>query len=167
MFPIFRSGSVVNFYARSICDSDPKGLYGKAKGTISNSLFGFEKIDPLADVCYVTEGAFDVLAIQRALGSVNAVATDGPVIHREQAKLLKIFPKIVIVPDMKGKAKSIIPTARKYLGRTRLYVVEPPRGSDIDDWIAKDFQGARDALRHPALLRESKLTTVVNYTIKR
>jgi DNA primase len=169
VFPIIHKGVVVNFYARAIGNLKPKGLYAKVKGTIASSLFGYDKANLLSEYCYVSEGCFDVLAIERAIGfpkSQNIFATNGPIIHQEQAKLLKIFPIIILVPDMKGKAKSIIPTAIRYLGRNNLGVVEPPRGCDIDDWISKDLPAATEALLNPVPLRRSRVITKVNYSVR-
>jgi DNA primase len=172
VFPIYSGSVVVNIYARSFGSKNPKGLYAKKKGTISTTLFGLEQANKLLDTCYLSEGAFDVLTIERLIKphrkelSRNNVATDGPILHEEQAKLLRHFKTIIVVPDMEGKAKSLVPTALKYLSNHILMIVEPPRGSDIDDWGRRDPEVATRALLNPVNLRRKKVSLRVNYSIR-
>ena len=173
VFPIYSGLSVANFYARSIGKREPKGLYAKKKGTISTTLWGLEKANRLFDLCYLVEGIFDGLTGQRLLESRNVpesgniFAVDGPIIHQAQARLLSPSETIVVVPDMKGKARSIVPTAKEYLQNHKLLIVEPPRGMDLDDWGMDDPEGAAEALARPELLHHSRVVTRVNYTIRR
>lgn len=173
VFPIYSGLSVVNFYARSIGNKEPKGLYAKKKGTISTTLWGLDKANKLLDVAYLVEGIFDGLTGERLLQKFglperrNMLATDGPIVHRAQALLLNPFKTVVIVPDMKGKARSLVPTAKELLRNHRLLLVEPPRGMDLDDWGREDPEGAAESLRNPEPLHKSRIVTRVNYTVRR
>lgn len=173
VFPIYSGLSVANFYARSIGKREPKGLYAKKKGTISTTLWGLEKANRLLDLCYLVEGIFDALTGQRLLESHNIpesgniFATDGPVVHEAQARLLSPFKTVVVVPDMEGNARSLVPTAKKFLHNHKLLIVEPPRGMDLDDWGREDPEEAGKALARPEQLHRTRILTRVNYTIRR
>jgi hypothetical protein len=171
--PIYSGRDVVNFYARAIDGRKPKGLYAKKKGTIATTLFGLEHANKLLDLCYLVEGAFDAMTVERLLRTdpkwktycKNVVATDGPILHEKQARLLQPFKKVIVVPDMKGKAKSLVPTSEKYLKNHELGIVEPPRGQDIDEWGRESPDVARAALMWPENLRRRKVAVRVNYSI--
>jgi len=173
VFPIRSGLSIVNFYARSIGNREPKGLYARKKGTIATTLWGLEKANKLYDLCYLVEGIFDALTGERLLDSYNVpesrniFATDGPIVHKAQALLLRPFQTVVIVPDMKGKARSLVPTAKELLRNHRLLIAEPPRGMDLDDWGRADPDAAGESLRAPEPLHKSRILTRVNYTIRR
>jgi len=173
VFPIYSGLSIVNFYARNIGNKGNKGLYAKKKGTISTTLWGMDKANRLLDLCYLVEGIFDSLTGERLLESVRATesmnifATDGPIVHKQQARLLSPFKTIVIVPDMKGKARSLVPTAKEYLQNHRLLIAEPPREMDLDDWGRNDPEAATESLLYPEPLHRSRIITRVNYTIRR
>lgn len=167
VFPIIMGGVVVNFYARSFNGHGNKGLYARKKGSISTSMFGFDKVDKLKNTCYVGEGAFDVLTMERLLGHSNIVGTGGSILYEEQVRFLNYFDTIIVVPDMKGKAASILPSCLKLLRRKKIKVSEPPKGYDIDDFGRKCPDGARYLLQNPAPARSARVTTVVNYTISR
>ncbi len=173
VFPIYAGPVVVNFYARAIGKRKPKGLYAKKKGTIATTLWGLEKANKLLDLCYLVEGIFDALTGERLLQrfnvpeSMNIFATDGPIVHKAQALLLVPFQTIVIVPDMKGKAKSLVPTAKEFLQNHKLLIVEPPRGMDLDDWERDDPESAGESLASPEPLHKSRIAIRVNYTIRR
>lgn len=174
VLPIYSDGKVANFYARSFTNKKPKGLYAKKKGTIATTLFGLELANKLLDICYLVEGAFDTMTVERLLETdpiwkrycKNVVGVDGPILHEQQARLLQPFKKVIVVPDMKGKAKSLVPTAKKYLSNHELGIVEPPRGMDIDDWGRRDPDLARVALMWPENLRRKRVSTRVNYSIR-
>jgi hypothetical protein len=172
VIPIYRENRIVNFYARSIGTKKPKGLYAKKKGSISTSVWGLEHANLLLDLCYIFEGCFDGLTAERLLQKVrskfcrNIVAVNGPIIHEQQARLLRVFKKLVIVPDMKGKAQSLVPTAKKYLREHELLIVQSPRGVDFDDWGREDPESASQALTNPASLYSSLVEVRTVYTIR-
>lgn len=168
VFPVRMGASITNFYARHIADGKPKGLYGPGKGTIATSLFGYEFADKMQDTAYLLEGAFDVLAVERALRlmdlpSMNVFATLGPILLEEQAKLLRFWKRIVAIPDMKGKAKSILPSCKNLLRDHELMVVELPKGTDADD---HDDDDLAEYLENEHNARRSVVRVRVDYTIR-
>jgi DNA primase len=167
VFPIVVGGEVVNFYARAFDDSRNKGLYARKKGTISNSMFGVDRLDKLAKSCYVCEGVFDKLTIERLVGDNNVVATGGSILLSGQVKFLIYFDVLIVVPDMKGKAVSLLPSCLELLNRKTVLLVAPSKGYDIDDYGRKYPDSARQLLLNPCSARQSAVTTVVNYTVNR
>jgi hypothetical protein len=116
----------------------------------------------------------DALAVERALkllgypGSPNVFATLGPILHEEQAALLKHFRRVVVIPDMKGKALSLIPTSKKHLPNMVLHTVQVDKGHDADS-VARDFSLERLAgyLENPPLTRDKRVILRVDYGIHR
>lgn len=173
VFPILRDGAVVAFLARAWDGTEPKMKYSEGKGTIAGSLFGLDKVNPLKPVLYAGEGIFDVLSIERSLTRAgypnprNAVAVGGPVVHPGQVRFFRPFDTVVLVPDNKGKAESIVPSARKLLGsKVKLLIAQPPRGMDVDDWEQADPDAAAEALANPEPLSGTRVFFRVNYTTK-
>lgn len=175
VFPVWSRGRVSTFYARAITeDRSPKGLYPKGKNTIKTVLFGLERADLSVDTCYLVEGVFDVLAIERALkllgkpGASNVFATLGPILHESQAALLKHFNRVVIVPDMKGKALSIVPTCKQWLTDKVLHTVQVDRGHDPDSVARKlSLERLANYLEDPPLTRDKRVILKVDYGIYR
>lgn len=175
VFPVWSKGSVFTFYARGISERHkPKGLYPKGKDTIKNILFGLDRADLSVDTCYLVEGVFDVLAVERALmllgypGASNVFATLGPILHETQAVLLKHFRRVVVIPDMKGKALSLVPTSKQHLPDKELRTVQVDRGHDADS-VARDLSLERLAgyLKAPPLTRDKRVILKVDYGIYR
>jgi len=170
VFPIFNvKNEVVSFSARSIGNKTPKVLHTKGKGTLAGTLFGIERVDYNHDWCYLLEGPFDVMTAERALetlglNSGNVLGTNGPVLLEGQAKLLKQFENIVLVPDMKGKAKSIVPSSKRLLSGKKLYIVEVPRGKDPDDL---GTIGLSKLIGNPRGAFDTFIIPVIDYTIRR
>lgn len=168
VLPVRSGTSIANFYARHIADGNPKGLYGPGKGTIATALFGYEFADKMQDTAYILEGAFDVMAVERALlllkwPSENVFGTLGAVLLEEQAKLLRFWKRLVVIPDMKGKAKSILPSCKTHLRDHELMVVELPRGTDADD---HDDDDLAEYLVDQHNARRSVVRVRVDYTIR-
>ena len=175
VFPVWSQGRVFTFYARGTSDHHkPKGLYPKGKDTIKNVLFGLERADLSIDTCYLVEGVFDVLAVERALkllgypGSQNVFATLGPILHDSQAVLLKHFRRVVVIPDMKGKALSLVPTSKKHLPDKELRTVQVDIGHDADS-VARDIslEQLAEYLKNPPLTRDKRVILKVDYAIHR
>lgn len=172
VFPVFLGVKVLNFYARHYGNGKPKGLYAKKKDTISRTLYGIERANKMLDTCYLVEGIFDVLAVERALLSMgkevqNIFATLGPILYPAQAVLLRVFKTVIVIPDMKGKAKSILPTTKEQLQDADILVIEVPQESDIDDIERREPELAAQLLSNPAPAWERKITVRVDYTIRR
>jgi len=172
VFPIYLGAQVINFYARHYGNGKPKGLYAKKKDTVSRTLYGIERANKLLDTCYLVEGVFDVLAVERILlglgmETANIFATLGPILYPAQAVLLRVFNRVIAIPDMKGKAKSILPTTKAQLPEQDIWCVEVPRGADIDDIERRNPELAAQLLSNPAPAWERKISVRVDYTIRR
>lgn len=110
--PVVFGGRVVSFAARDILDErdrferDPeveeykKYLFppGSKMGSV---LFNYDNLN-LQDVLYLVEGVFDVFSLW-CQGYRNSTCVFGKHISPEQAKLLKKFRNIVVVPDQNDK----------------------------------------------------------------
>jgi hypothetical protein len=140
-------------------------LYAKKKNTISKNLFGYHLAKLSGDLCYLIEGCFDAMAVTRLIGDSNSFATGGSILHPAQAKLLEPFETIVIIPDMTGKAESLIPSTKRLLPRKKLLTVVPPIGLDIDDWGRKDSESAKQSLLNPSSVWESQVKLNVDYSV--
>lgn len=168
VFPIKLHSAILNFYARHISGGEPKGLYHKGKDTISETLYGLEHADKLVDTCYLVEGVFDVLAVERALDAMgsswggNVFGTNGPMLHQAQARLLRHFKNVIVIPDMKGKAKSLAPSCKNLLTNAVLWIVEVPRGKDPDD---VSLPRLVKLLKHPEMLRQKVIIVKVDYSL--
>lgn len=169
VFPIRNQFGITSFYARTFTGQMPKGLYPKIKGAIKNSLYGYEKSDFLVNWCYLVEGCFDVLSIERMLLNVyperscNTFATLGPILHKEQAELLKYWSNIVIIPDMKGNAESLVPTCKELLQNHNLYLVTVDKDEDPDSMRAKYPDKLLSLLANPEPLYNTKVQFLVDY----
>lgn len=170
VFPIRLYSAVLNFYARHIDDGEPKGLYHRGKDTVSETLYGLERANTMLDTCYLVEGVFDVLAVERALDAMaspfvdNVFGANGPLLHPAQARLLRHFKNVVVLPDMKGKAKSLAPTCKDLLRDQTLFIAEVPKNQDPDDvGLTKMVR----LLREPKLLRRKVVVVTVDYTLDR
>jgi len=161
VFPIFAGLDLVSFYGRHIAGGRPKGKNAKGKGVISGVLYGMDRADPLVDTCYVIEGIFDKLAIDRC-SVPNAFATFSNVITPEQAKLLRGWGNIVLVPDQKGGGESLWPSAEKNLYGKNLMVVDLPKGEDAD---SVDSSILLSKLLQPRKLRKTEVRVFVNYSV--
>lgn len=172
VFPVFLGVQVVSFYARHIGDGSPKVLYAKKKDTVSRTLYGIERANKLLDTCYLVEGVFDVLAVERALIRLdmerdNIFATLGPILYPAQAILLRVFKTVIVIPDMKGKAKSILPTTKAQLPEQNILCIEVPRGNDVDDLERREPGRLGELLCDPRPAWERKISVRVDYTIRR
>lgn len=166
VFPIFKGLTVVNFYARHISGGEPKGLNATGKGLVSESLFNYQRIDPMVDHCYLSESVFDALAIERC-GAANSLGTGGAQLLKGQVDLLRRFRKVIVVPDMKGGAASLVPSCKALLSDKRLETVILPRGEDPDSYWLKNQSDMEDRVSHPSSLRRSKVIYVVDYSLPR
>lgn len=171
VFPVWAAGRLVTFYARDITDQKSrKGLYPKGKGTIKGTLYGLDRANKSVGRAYVSEGVFDSHAIERALkllgrlDSMNSLATLGPLLHKGQAALLKSWKEVVVVPDMKGAARSLVPTCKEHLKGHTLMTAEVDRGCDADDM---DTEALAKLLEDPPLTRRKRMVLDVDYSIRR
>jgi DNA primase len=175
VFPIFdNTTKMVSFCARHIGEAEKKVLYPPGKGTISKILYGVDKVDLLeSDRAYLVEGVFDVLAVERSLMRIgapsnNVLATLGPRLYPGQIQWLKMFNEVVVIPDMKGKAQSLVPSTRELLGYThRLSLVEVPREMDVDDLERNDAKLLDYLLQNTLSLWKTKVKILIDYTIRR
>ncbi len=175
VFPVWSGGKVSTFYARAVDDSrKPKGLYPPGKDTIKGVLYGMERADYSLEWAVISEGVVDALAIERALKllkrpwSSNSFATLGPILHPEQAALLRYFKHVIIVPDMKGKAASLVPTSRTLLADKILHTVQVEADHDPASIAERvSLERLAEYLADPPLTRDKRVILKVDYRIFR
>lgn len=175
VFPVWSGGKVSTFYARAVDESrKPKGLYPPGKDTIKGVLYGLERADFSFEWGVISEGVIDALAIERALKllkrpwACNSFATLGPILHPEQAVLLRHFKRVIIVPDMKGQAASLVPTSRTLLADRTLYTVQVEAEHDPSSIAERvSLERLAEYLENPPLTRDKRLILKVDYRIFR
>lgn len=170
IFPIKNQYGIVSFYARTYTNQKQRELYYTGKGTIKNSLYGYERSDYLVNWCYLVEGCIDSLSTEVVLKEMyndgrynNVFAVLGPILHGGQVELLKYWDNIVLIPDMKGNAESIVPTAKKLLQNKNLYIVECYKGEDPDSMANKYRDQFKGLLSRPIPVYETKVQYLVDY----
>lgn len=144
IFPLRNlSGEIVSFYARSIVDNTSqkfKGRYPKGKNTISNILYGWNRVDTDIPSAILSEGVFDYCKLDRMryslrrIGFGNPLAVMGGGIATAQILALKKFKELVVFRD--GDAGGIKFSERvidNLSHRCKIYVTNTPKGSDPDD----------------------------------
>lgn len=165
IFPIRNEYGVVSFYAR-FYDGPMKSLYASGKDKIKNTLYNFYNCDLLVNTCYLVEGCFDVLAVERSLFSMgnsayrNVFATLGPILHKQQKEFLDFFDFVIVIPDMKGGAESLLPSCKELLSTQKLYVVEVDKGEDPD---SMNLDRLSELLTNPEDARKTTNTLVIDY----
>jgi DNA primase len=99
VIPIYQNGILRNYFLRNPFGSNK--LYGRYSR--KDILFGIESADDSEQPIYLVEGIFDMIALRRV--GVQAVATLSNRLHESkgnevlQLEKLKIYKKVVIVPD--------------------------------------------------------------------
>jgi len=166
VFPLFNGVQVISFYGRHIADGTPKGLNATGKGLMSRTLFNYHRVDPLHQTCYLSESVFDALAIERC-GIVNSFGCNGGVLLPGHVALLRPFKRVVILPDQKGGAFSLIPSCLNLLQDQKLYVVTVPRGKDPDEAERANRRRLIRLLSKPESVRKSRVRSVVDYSLPR
>lgn len=133
-------GITVSFYARTIGNREPKGLYPKGKLTISTTLFGWNFFDREIDGAILTEGIFDALKVERIaprlkrFGVGNPLAVLGGNLSAIQSNYLKPLSEIFILPDGDAGGNTFVERVERRLRhRVKVRVVETPRGLDPDE----------------------------------
>jgi hypothetical protein len=166
VFPIIHKNKVVSFYARHFMGGSPKNLHPKGKGTVGQTLYGYDRSNPSDNTCYLMEGLLDVLITENALneiglGSDNIFATGGATLLETQAELLKFWDVVVVIPDMKGKARGIVPSAKELLLEQKLLIVEVPKGRDP---ASTDFGMYCKLLQNPVDARQKRIIKKIDYS---
>lgn len=164
VFPLFSGVRVVSYYGRHIADGKPFGLNATGKGLMSDTLFNYHRVDPLADTCHLSESVFDALAIERC-GVVNSFGCNGGALLPGQAALLRPFKRVVVLPDNKGGAPSLIPSCLRLLQDKKLYVAIVPRGKDPDETERGNRRRLIKLLSKPQPARRSRVSCVMDYSL--
>lgn len=105
-------------------------------GSSLGALFGERHWPPPAsrNVLFVTEGAFNAMAVERALGDVSIAALAGSQIRVQHATKLVSWPRLVLVSDPDGAGDVLAEKVRVLVsryGRPTVRAAMPP-GSDAD-----------------------------------
>jgi DNA primase len=166
IFPIIHGNKVVSFYARHFMGGKPKNLHPKGKGTVGQTLYGYDRSNPLYDTCYLMEGLLDVLITENALikigfNSDNIFATGGATLLEKQAELLRYWGIVVVIPDMKGNARGIVPSTKELLLEQELFIVEVPKGKDP---ASTDFDMYCKLLSKQVKLRQKRVVKKIDYS---
>lgn len=135
-----RAGRLRTYMARAFGDAPKRYLYPRREeGADPAALFGEEHWPALSggrrSCVVVCEGAFNALAVDRALrGRVAVAALGGAEVHAEHLAKLASFARVVVLTDADAAGER---AARDLgAGLTRhcyVYRADPPAGGDIDE----------------------------------
>jgi DNA primase len=128
-----------SYMARDFCENGKRYLYPAAHENANlDALFGSHLWQQhIQDEIYVTEGAFNAMAIRRALGEyTNVAAIGGSSLRSAHARALARFAKVVLVTDSDKAGDKAAKELRAALARhtSVLRVRLPlPKGQDAND----------------------------------
>lgn len=130
------TGRLLGYTARSFTGDRRRYLEPEpdVDGSSLAALFG-ERYWPAArEVLFVTEGAFNALAVERALGDVAIAALAGSQIRVQHATKLVTWPRIVLVSDPDGAGDALAEKVRVLVSRYGTITARAPMppGQDAD-----------------------------------
>jgi DNA primase len=149
IIPIWKTWGLTHepasYMARDFCDNGKRYLYPAAHENADlDSIFGGHLWSLSPKCIYVTEGAFNALAVRRALGGfVDIGAIGGSSLRPAHARALARFGQVIIVTDSDDAGDKAADELRAALARhtSVLRVRLPlPKGKDANDVPIADLR---------------------------
>ena len=142
MFPVFNViGKVIGFGGRVLDNSKPKYLNSPETFIFNkgNNLYGLNLIakNNINRKIIIVEGYMDVIALHQ-YGIINAVATLGTALTKEQAKLLKRYGDDIVIcydSDSAGQAATLRGLDILIDAGCNISILNIPKGKDPDEFI--------------------------------